>query len=543
MYLNTDLSGKLYIKMRFETEQKIHAHLNVLNVLQKYTLTNGSIMARHAELANLSDYAANYWNQAAQEAIAVGDVHSYTISQQRILNIIDVADMPEKENLKLSIHEQVGKMNYRINPNEAVKYLSNAVLIREKSNDIVNIIELSGFLSKSCELIGNYTSSIECADKALAAINIEEMPLECALLNYAKLEPLYNLGKLEELNNLAQNDIIPILNDAISKKRTIAGLSLNDLNYIETDTKLIFVKSLVTQGRVEVLSAVKSITVRANELGIAKFDLEIRLIEALYNTLQGNEKLAASILEYLRDSIPKNNDYLMLRWHTINLLNNILNGKFDIDNPDTNNALILAEKFSDFNLHTLIRSFLGKIFKENNSPEKARQIYHGLVNYCSQNKMATGALLNWYLIAELEVAEANIENAQSIAERALEVAKNAGINNYLFMALIQKLLAEINIIKGDFESARIFTEQALSLAEKLGLHLIQSQLFLTYGKIFQEIAAVTGEDKENNVQNAYKLYMKALEISQNIDNEFMTIQIEKELTSLSTFCQLSGIRL
>jgi ATP/maltotriose-dependent transcriptional regulator MalT len=147
------------------------------------------------------------------------------------------------------------------------------------------------------------------------------------------------------------------------------------------------------------------------------------------------------------------------------------------------------------------------------------------------------------LIAELEMTQTNTEKARAIAQSALEVATNPNINNYFFSVLLQRLIAETYIIKGDFETARMYIEQALIIAEKMNLHLIQAKLYLTFGKIYHEAAVVSEKNRAANVNNAHALYMRSLNIVQKNENDRMIEKIEKELTDLSTLCQLSGIRL
>jgi len=237
-------------------------------------------LALHAEFAQLNQDALIYWNQAVQQAIAVGDVQLYTISQQEILNVIDYVDLPEKEDLKLSIYEQVGKINYEIDPAEAIKYLSTAIYEREKKNHIVQMIDLTGYLARSCDLTGNYTGVIECADKALALISKKEMPIEYSLLIYSKLEAIYNLGQFEEAITLARIEIIPTIEESINKNLSISGLNLENLNYVKFETELILSKALSAQGNKEASIVSNALALRAGERGYT--DIEIQAREILF---------------------------------------------------------------------------------------------------------------------------------------------------------------------------------------------------------------------------------------------------------------------
>jgi len=526
----------------FVQGEKANYHAVTLRVLNNFTKISSAILAAHAELANLPDEAANYWHIASKEALLLGDVKSYITAQHRFLSLLDKLSIPEKDKAKLNVYEEAGKINYEIAPEEAIPYLSNAIMEREKKDDIVKIIELTGYLARSSELTGNYAGVIECADKALSKINQENSPLEYALLNYCKLESIYNSGKIEEAIYLAKNDILPALKTAISKNKSIPGLSTDELNYIEIETSLILAKSFAAQGNKEAVIISNSLVYKAKELGIKKIEVQAKLVEALYKALQGEKKSVNVILEYLKPLISQMTDNnIKLYWGFIKLLTDILSGNFDAAKSIISSIIVIAEENRDYNILALTKLFEGKTYKEEHDLENAKTLYNDVLVYCSERKLALGALLGWYLYAEAEITDSNVEKAQEISEKALEIAQRPGININFFSMLLQRQLGEIQIIKGDFEAARMYIEQAVTMAKSLDLYLLLSKLLLTYGKIFQEMAAISGDDKQSNANSAHEYFMKSLDIAQELENEHMILQIEKEFTSLSTFCQLSGI--
>lgn len=542
MFKNRIIYNLIY-QHGFTQSEKVNHHLTILKTLCNYTKTNNVILAVHAELANLYNEALNFWNFAAKEAFLLGDSKSYINAQHRLLALIDTMDIPDKENIKLEIYEETGKINYEICPKEAEQYLSKAIVEREKRNETVKVIELTGYLAKSCELSGNYSGVIECTDKALQQINQDELPLEYALLNYCKLEAVYSSGRIEEAVYLAKKDILPVIRTALSKHKLVSSLSIDDLKYIEIETELILAKAYTIQGNKEALNICSSISHKTNTQEMREIEIQTKLIEALYKTLQGEINSSSAILEYLKDfvsQLPYDNTIKML-WYFINLLVFILCGKFEEASKIIDSTIISAKETSDYNIFAIVKLLEGKIHKELQNSEKAKTIYNEFIMYCSEKKLATGALLGWYLYSELEMNDTNVDKAYEIAERALEISQKAGINNYFMSILLQRQLGEIQIIKGDFEAARMYTEQALMASRDLSLYLLESKLFLTYGKIFQEIAAISDEDKQNNVNLAHEYFMESLNIAQKLENENMILKIEKEFVNLSTFCQLSGI--
>ena len=517
----------------------------VVNVLVNYTLSNGAVLARIAELIRKTRHAFEFWNLAAKEAVSLGDIHLYSIVSERMLALIDnIEEIDDKEKIKAEIYEKVGKLIYLTNHQEALKFLSNAVLFYEKQNIPVKVIEITGFMAKSCSVIGNNTGGIECVDRAIAQLKRESMPVEFALLKYARLEYLFNLGRLEEAVVSARNDVLPVLKDVLSKNANVKGLNSFQLNYVEMESEIFLAKSLAVQGSFECLNIAESVAQKARELDIEDIEIRARLIQAYFKTLQGELNASKAHLEYIKDKIEKTKlASNIIEWNFIDILNAYFSGDYQKIKDFAPQLAQYSQQVANYNVYTALKSLVSILFKNSGKFDIAEQILNELINYCSENKMATGALLSWYLISTLETIKSNTDNALSIAEKALDVANNANINNHYFKVLLYKQIAEIYTLKGDFKTAVMYIQKAVELTSKNGLKLLESELFLSYGKVFQEAATASDENKVQNLETAHRSYMKALNIAQELENEALIEQIEKELVSLATFCQLSGIKL
>ncbi|HBH18350.1 MAG TPA: hypothetical protein DDX14_05335, partial [Cyanobacteria bacterium UBA9579] len=524
-------------------EQKMEYHKQALDVLRNYTKVSASILAIHAELANHIQEAIDYWRQSAVEAASVGDTQVYIAAQKQILGLLDKiesSDEAELDRVKRQIHEQIGKISYENNPQEAVEYLSNAIIEREKNADALQVIELTGYLSKSCELLGNYTGVIECVDKALSGIDEQQFPVETALLYYSKLEALFNLGKLEETCVIARTKVIPVLKEFIETDNAISGLGEQELSYIEIDTELVMAKALAIQGNKEAINIVNTVINKAKILEFIDIEVKARIVEALCRALQGRTKSANTSLSYLKDIIPyvKDKTLVKLYWDFVTVIIKILNGNYNQAGNLCCSLQPLAQECREYNILAIIKLLFAKTLKETGSVESAKAVYNDIIAYCSEYKIATGALLGWYLIAETELANDNILAAEEIAQRAHEVAQKAEINNHFFLILLKGIIAEAQVVKGNFESARMHVEQALELAKSMELYFLQAELYLIYGNIFRKIIELSESrvNKEKNANNAYKLYMSALDIAKMIENDYITAKIQKELTNLAELC-------
>ena len=133
----------------------------------------------------------------------------------------------------------------------------------------------------------------------------------------------------------------------------------------------------------------------------------------------------------------------------------------------------------------ILKTLLGKIFQDNNNSKQAIEIYNDQIAYFAKEKMAIGALLAWYLIADATLEIEGPRNAMEIAEQALEVAQNPKINNYFFTILLKTVIAKCAITNSDFETAKIHIEGAILIARKFNMKDILSRLYVLYSGYFR----------------------------------------------------------
>ena len=266
----------------------------IAGIYEKYTTNiSNAVLARHAEEAQLKKETYIYYNLAVQESIYLGDPVTFTDYQNKILELLPETDLSDEQKIehKLSIEEQIGKANYEFNPQIAIDYLSNSILHEEKQNNLVKVIDLTGYLARSCELIGDYEGVIECCDKALSLIDKVKYPIEIILLNYYKLESTFNLGRFEETIVNATNEVLPSLDKYITKNKTISGISISDLKNIEYETKSKLETAKLTDNP-------ETVALRFRE----KFSLT--------EEKQRKFKTSYELFNYLRDILEEMNIYL-----------------------------------------------------------------------------------------------------------------------------------------------------------------------------------------------------------------------------------------
>ena len=191
----------------------------------------------------------------------------------------------------------------------------------------------------------------------------------------------------------------------------------------------------------------------------------------------------------------------------------------------------------------ILKTLLGKIFQDNENSKQALEIYNDQAAYFAKEKMAIGALLTWYLIADATLNTEGPQNAMEIAEQALEVAQNPKINNYFFTILLKTVIAKCAITNSDFETAKIHIEGAILIARKFNLKDMLSRLYLLYGKYFQELGLMKSPKQIEYLQASDKLYKQAKELIEQTKNKYVYQDLKKSQSVLGSFCKLHGIEI
>ena len=184
---------------------------------------------------------------------------------------------------------------------------------------------------------------------------------------------------------------------------------------------------------------------------------------------------------------------------------------------------------------------LAKILKDNNQTKKALEILEEQVSYFAKEKVATGVLLSWYLIAKVKLITNGTQFALDIATKALDIAQGASIDNYYFIALFNKLIGEIYLAKQDFESSKIYLEKALLIARQQDLQYILVKTYLQCARLYQELALPKTSLRSNYIKQALKMFQNAKNIPIVNDSTSLQKTIKSELNILTSFCKLNGI--
>ena len=543
---NSLLLWETILKTAKNDENYSKINKQILTYLTGFTLNSNAIFGVIAQNLKQPELALDNWTRNTRLASFVGDLNLYAISQKQSLALINEFDENDTLKIRYNISERLGKLLASSNPAEAMEYLPDAISNAQAIGDSPKEIELLAYLASCCRKTGNYFGEVECVDAVLEKVKPEN-ELDIALLKVTKLSALLNIGNSGQIINMIDNEIMPVLDRYFSKNQSPKDSKFGFMYETWLRTYLILANALVMQGNdrsFEILAILFDIIDR-NSIKDALFICKCKLTLAFANTMKGNfqasEQMLNEVLKLYREDVMDNET--IIRWNFINILNNFFRKRYNRMQEDLFQIVTFANNNGDNFTKNILKTLLGKVFQDNNNSKQAIEIYNDQVAYFAKEKMAIGALLAWYLIADATLEVEGPRNAMEIAEQALEVAQNPKINNYFFTILLKTVIAKCALTNSDFETANIHIEGAILIARKFNMKDILSRLYVLYGKYFQELGLAKSDKQVEYLQASNKLYLQAKELVEKTKNKHVYQDLRKAQSVLNSFCKLHSIEI
>ena len=530
-------------------------NVKVGRAISVFTLNTNAVMAMIAHNLKENRMAFDIWTKTTRLASYVGDINLYVISQKQCLALLNEFNENETLNIRYNISERLGKLLTEYDPEEAIEYLPDAISNAKSNNNEEKEIELLGYLAQCCKKIGNYFGDVECVDNVLKKLSPAQ-ELESAMIKASKLPSLLNIGNCGEVVNLVDNDIMPIINSHISKPRLNKTIPMGFLYDTWLRVYLALATALALQGNERVYEILDLLFAIFDKHKIKDENIicKAKLVLAWANSIIGNFTKSQEVLSDVKNCIgsefvdisyvDQEKADIINYYHLIDIANKIRKNEFAGLQEMLFESTIVASDTGNEYVKNVLKTLLGKIFYENKQAKRAVEIYNEEVTFFANKKLAMGALLNWYLIAEATVVTESAKNAIEIATQALEIAQNPRINNTYFIVLLKILLAKAYTELSDYESAKINLESAMILAKKHNMNDLMSRIYLLYGKQYQDLGTIQGVNQIEYLKAASKMYKKALEIVLTTTrNTYVKTKIEEQTNILMSYCSLNGFSL
>ncbi len=517
----------------------------IFEYLTGFTLNSLAILGIIAQNLKQSQLALEIWSKTTRLASYIGDLNLYAISQKQSLALINEFDEKDTLKIRYNISERLGKLLANSNPIEAIEYLPDAISNAQAIGNSPKEIELLAYLASCCRKTGNYFGEVECVDSVISKAK-QDNPLEIALLKTTKLNALLNIGNCGQIINMIDNEIMPVFDQYFCNTKNQKDPQFPFIYESWIKTYLVLANALVIQGNdrsFEILTILFDIIER-NQIKDELFICKCKLTLAFANSMKGNFKASEQMLEDVLKSYKENvmDNETIIRWNFINILNNFFRKQYNGMQEDLFQIVTFANNNGDNFTKNVLKTLLGKIFKDSDNTKQAMEIYNDQIAYFAKEKMAIGALLTWYLISEATLITEGAQNAIEIAEQALEVAQNPKIDNYFFTILLRIVIVKCCLATSDFETAQIHLDSAMLLAKKYSLNDILSRIYLLYGKYYQELGLNKSALQTEYLKNANKMYEQAKELTENTRNPYVIKDLKQSIKALSTFCVMNNIK-
>lgn len=521
-------------------------NVKIGKALSIFTLNTNAAMAMIAHNLKENRMAFDIWTKTTRLASYIGDINLYVISQKQCLALLNEFNENETLNIRYNISERLGKLLTEYDPEEALEYLPDAISQAKSNNDETKEIELLGYLASCCKKTGNYFGDVECVDNVLKKMKPNQ-ELETAMIKSTKLPSLLNIGNCGEVINLIDNDILPILDSFLTQPKLNKSLPLGLIYDTWLRVYLSLGTALALQGNDRAFVILNNLfeIIEKQKINDKQLICKAQLVLAYANTMKGDFKASENILQTL-STLPESEDEwitgeLISRYNLLTIINKFLKKEYDGIREDLTNAVIFASDNGDVFTKNILKLLLGKVLKDQKQAKHAIEIYNEQVTYFAKEKIALGALLSWYLIAEATIITERPKNAIEIASQALEIAQNPRINNTFFIVLLKLLIAKAYMEDSDYETAKINLESAIILAKKYNQQDLLSKIYLLYGKYYQDIGTIQSPNQAEYLKGAAKMYEKAMDIvGSKTKNVYLRNKIDEQKKLLISYCELNG---
>jgi len=539
----TDKIWKIIVSV-VKTEPFFDEILNTLyDILKSYHQSSPALLGYILQKLEDSSQAFEVWTTLMKYAAYTGDIGLYIIVQKQALKLIENKNNDFYRKVKKNIYTRVGKLLEPIDFNASLEYLQNAVMMLEDDEDAEHI-ELLGYIASCSMQAGNYFGVIECTENVLNKMP-ESMSFEKTLIKSRMVKPLLRLGNYGQLINTVEIEILPEIAQVLNKGKDTPQICIKDLFELWLDIYLDLAEAQTFQGDNRAFETIRLIfeILEKNKIDNKVTNCKTYLLLALANTIKGDITTSKRILEdILKDySLDNMDSFVVSRWNFIDILNKFFEKDYAILQSELFNVVAYANNINDNFTKNILKTLLARIFKHNNQNKKALEILEEQVSYFAKEKVATGVLLCWYLIAEIKLITKGTQFALDIATKALDISQEPNINNYYFIALFNKLIGEIYIAKQDFDSAKVYFEKALFVAKNFDLEYVQVVTYLQCAKLYQELALPKTNTRNTHIKKALKIFQTAKSVPAVSNNSIYQKEIKEELGILTSFCKLNGI--
>lgn len=408
------------------------------------------------------------WEQLAQVNLSLGDFSSYLNCTNKILQILDKNNDPERQEeidtYKLQLYENISNNLYEYVPDKTAEIAEVTLKNMEKSTDVEKIIVLCNKMINGSLYAGNYTHALELTHKVLSLIPPSSLnPADgnfnsyFFLMSMLHIQILFNIGALVDaldvgykVLNVINRETIDSLKPDYMSKEDFVGFITDSVGYVALANVLLLV------GNVQEFLKI----VRTDLDFIPKsYDIFITLQDLLHGV-----KTHPSVQQ-----IDANDRFGGVILHIINAFVNFT-GDYKMFAEDIYRAKVLAKDNRLHQLELFSDLLIGYAYLQLESYKKADAIVYQIIKATNGNGMTTLLYVAWYVMSELHLRQNKYDVAFGIVNNSLiQLEKNNTTSEYLLM-LFKYNMFKILMYKKQPDKAEICMGHAQYIAQKYGIN-------------------------------------------------------------------------
>lgn len=488
------------------------------------------VRAYHAVSGNLVNRAIHYLAMSGAQMAVLGCREAANLS---LFNAVDFFQHLPVEKLEIShtklyarLLEDIALLNLREQPELSITVLNKIISIYKDSQPAL-LVETLGLLSSAYENQGNYHEALAVIDDMVELLDAEQYPLEVVSVNVTKLEQLYHLGRFQEGVDLYLKDIDPV-----------ASVKLHELNepqrYLYYSARLLTAKMLTEQLDERGLTWIEKTLADEKQMLQNELQIAYRLARGKALILKGNYKQCDTEAEALLSDIEnlEDSDWHYAQWGLLALEYHSAKGDWQNATDILLTVLNKANDARDYLTAMTAETWAGYLkYQFNGDAVTAMKQLNEAIHKSSEYRFASTALLGWQFMSEIHLELSHLDEAESLIDNAMAVAKKDIYNQKHRLYELTLLKARVLVARQDKEK----TPAAGKILEGLWPEVVQTKsppviahTAEAIGELYKTLAHQASEkSRKKHLMRAIQFYQKANGIWLDLENQYYLKRVQE----------------
>jgi tetratricopeptide (TPR) repeat protein len=471
-----------------------------------------ALIAYHSMMAGNGPMAIQSWNQTGVWLAETGSVTAANLAFAQMQKILEATGIEPDPVQQKRLYESLAILNLDIFP-EYAKNLLLTVMSLKGSDTREEEIEREIFLAQAYEKMGAYPHAMSTIHRALEAVPVEGHELERIGLGCQEVWYLYVQGRYQEGVMVYNEEVRPYL------------AMVGQAPWTDETFRMNYFREELARGRIALMQC-NPAAIDIIDKALIKCDvnneqvmaIHFRLTRSLALLYKGNYDECQREMEDILGQIEGlgHPPEVMVWWGLILLLYHCEMG--DVENASllVPNISYQAEQARDYLAWNFCQALAGRISLAHGHYGEAQKLLEQTVTVAAEYHLSHPALMGWRYLSENDLRVDNLDVAEQICVRAMDISQKPNIRNMLEFYQLNITHAKILIRRGRLKEAGALLEQQWPAMVKSGYTPLVAeasfQISELYGKLGEDLPEPHKSkylaQQENFLQKAKSLWME-----------------------------------